>query len=283
MAAAGTRGTKLQAKRTLVSFTPWNPPPPSLCRWGGGLEQTRKSLVSPSSLSQYFIESMALASADVSQRCDNGKCVSGVVVKRETLRRDGRRQSNNGVHWPRKREKSWLVVSRVALSSLCVIFFFFNITLFPFFPAARPLPSLRKLSSPPPPAKVNSQPVCRNIGGGRFGGGGGRVLSPALHSQPTAHTSRRRRRRSERHRREARRDDIMRAPCLGSCYPLLQTIRIIIFLGRVGPREETMHCICAGQPARRCSCGLTQGSRLIVCWIFIRNRRLFVRPQRPRI
>lgn len=73
---------------------------------------------------------------------------------------------------------------------MCYCFFFFNITLFPFFPAARPLPSLRKLSSPPPPATVNSQPVCRNIGGGRFGGGGwrgggGRVLSPALHSQPT--------------------------------------------------------------------------------------------------
>lgn len=103
-------------------------PPPSVVG-GGGLEQTRKSRVSPSSLSQYFIESMALASADVSQRCDNGKCVSGVVVKTETLRRDGRRQSNNGVHWPRKREKSWLVVSLVALSSLFV-FVFFNITLF---------------------------------------------------------------------------------------------------------------------------------------------------------
>lgn len=138
--------------------------PPLPLSLGGGLEQTRKSRVSPSSLSQYFIESMALASADVSQRCDNGKCVSGVVVKTETLRRDGRRQSNNGVHWPRKREKSWLVVSLVALSSLFV-FVFFNITLFP---AARPLPSLRKLSSPPPPAKVNSQPVCRNTEGRRW-------------------------------------------------------------------------------------------------------------------
>lgn len=53
-------------------------------RWG--LEQTRNSRVSPPSPSQYFTESMALASADVSQRCDNGKHVSGVVVKRETIR-----------------------------------------------------------------------------------------------------------------------------------------------------------------------------------------------------
>lgn len=133
------------------------------------------------------------------------------------------------------------------------LLFFFNITLFPFFPAARPLPSLRKLSSPPPPAKVNSQPVCRNIGGGRFSGGGwrgggGRVLSPALHSQSTAHTSRRRRRRSERHRQEARRDDIMRAPCLGSCYPLLQTIRIIIFWGASAPERRRCIASAPGSP-----------------------------------
>lgn len=114
-----------------VFYTLEFPPPPSVVR--GGLEQTRKSRVSPSSLSQYFIESMALASADVSQRCDNEKCVSGVIVKRETLRRDGRRQSNNGVHWPRKREKSWLVVSRVALSSLFVFLFFLTSRFFPFF------------------------------------------------------------------------------------------------------------------------------------------------------
>lgn len=116
--------------------------PPSRRRRGGvggvgGLEQTRKSRVSPSSLSQYFIESMALASADVSRRCDNGKRVSGVVVKSETLRRDGPRQINNAVHRPRKGEKSGLVVSLVHLSSLS-IYLFSTSRFFPYFPAARP-------------------------------------------------------------------------------------------------------------------------------------------------
>lgn len=67
--------------RGCLSHPGISPPPTAGCP----LEQTRKSRVSPSSLSQYFIESAALASADVSQRCDNGKRVSGVVVKRETL------------------------------------------------------------------------------------------------------------------------------------------------------------------------------------------------------
>lgn len=34
----------------------------------------------------------------------------------------------------------------------------------------------------------------------------------------------------------------MRAPCLGSCYPLLQTIRIIIFWGAAAPRgDDALH------------------------------------------
>lgn len=226
--------------------------PPSLCRWGGGGADTQ-------------IPRLSFLTKSIFHRVDGSRKRRCLAAMRQWEVRVGcRRKKRNALPRWTEAVKQWrslaeeegeiLACCFMSRSFIPIRFFvFFNITLFPFFPAARPLPSLRKLSSPPPPAKVNSQPVCRNIGGGRFGGGGwrgggGRFLSPALHSQSTAHTSRRRRRRSERHRREARTDDIMRALCLGSCYPLLQTIRIIIFWGRVGPERRRCIASAPGSP-----------------------------------
>lgn len=228
-----------------VFYTLEFPPPPSVVRGGAGADTQ--------------IPRLSFLAKSIFHRVDGSRKRRCLAAMRQWEVRVGcrRKKRNAPPRWT-EAVKQWrslaeeegeiLACCFTSRSFIPICFFvFFNITLFPFFPAARPLPSLRKLSSPPPPAKVNSQPVCGNIGGGRFGGGGGwrggggRVLSPALHSQSAAHTSRRRRR-SERHRREAHRDDIMRAPCLGSCYPLLQTIRIIIFWGASAPRgDDALH------------------------------------------
>lgn len=73
-----------------------------------------------SSLSQYFIESMAVAA----QMSRSGATMGSTCLtwSKKRLRRVERRQRNNGVRRPRKKDSSRLIVSLVALS------------FFPFFP-----------------------------------------------------------------------------------------------------------------------------------------------------
>lgn len=152
-----------------MSFTPWNfPPLPLSLSLGGGAGADTQ------------IPRLSFLAKSIFHRVDGSRKRRCLAAMRQWEVRVGcrRKKRNAPPRWT-EAVKQWrslaeeegeiLACCFMSRSFIPICFFvFFNITLFPFFPAARPLPSLRKLSSPPPPAKVNSQPVCRNIGGGRL-------------------------------------------------------------------------------------------------------------------